>query len=126
MDYEHLNEEIAADVYIMVRQDSTKPDDQIKVDIDNISRQLVSLFDKEKITWLDNVPHSLRLKCPVANEYSVTLGVPDASTIKDGAYFAVVSRFIGKQPTNTEALRFAQHKAWVAKFERGDPAQKSE
>ncbi|THH16889.1 hypothetical protein EW146_g3821 [Bondarzewia mesenterica] len=99
VDYEHLNEEIAADVYIMVPRDSTMSDEQIKADIDNMSWFLAQM---------------LRCKGVLGDA-----GRPEASTIKEGAYFAIVSRFTGKQPTDTKALRSAQHQAWVAKFEGG-------
>ena len=118
VDYEHLNEEIAADVYVMVPKNLEKPEQEIKGDVDNISRTLVSLFQSQDITWSMNVPSAIRRKLAVANEYSVTLSTPDVSMVKPGAYFAIVSRFIGKQPSLAQALRSAQHQAWVANFEQ--------
>jgi hypothetical protein len=114
VDYEYLNEEIAADVYVVVPMDSKKPEQQIRTDVDNISQTLVSLFQSQNITWSMNVPSAIRRKLAVAAEYSITLGMPDASMVKPGAYFAIVSRFISKQPT----LKSAQHVAWEVSFEQ--------
>jgi hypothetical protein len=114
VDHEYLNEEIAADIYVTVPKDSQKPEQHIKADIQNISNMLVSLFQSQDITWLMNVPSAIGRRLAAA-EYSVTLGAPDASMVKSGAYFAIVSRFVGKQ---SQALKFAQHRAWEAKFEQ--------
>ena len=116
VDSEHLNEEIAADVYVMVPMDSKKSEQQVKTDIDNIGQTLVSLFQSQKITWSMNVPSTIRRKLAVAMEYSITLGMPDASTVKPGAYFVIVSRFIRKRPT----LKSTQQMAWGKEFESAD------
>lgn len=118
VDYEHLNEEIAVDIYIMVPKNSEKPTDEVKADIDNISTTLVSLFQREDITWSMNVPSAIKRKLVVATEYSVTLGMPDPAAIKPEAYFAIVSRFIGRLPSHSQTLKFAQHQAWVAHIEQ--------
>jgi hypothetical protein len=114
VDYEHLNEEIAADIYVTVPKDSNKSEQQIKRDINIISETLVPLFQSQDITWSMNVPSAIRRKLVIA-DYSVTLGPPDASMVKPGTYFAVVTRFIGKQ---SRALKFSQHEAWEVNFER--------
>jgi hypothetical protein len=113
VDYEHLNEQIAADLYVMVPVDSKKPEQQIRTDIDNISQTVVSLFQSQEITWSMNVPSTIRRKLALAAEYSITLGMPDASMVKPEAYFVIVSRFISRQPI----LKSAQHMAWEASFE---------
>ena len=114
VDNEHLNEEIAADVYLMVPKESKTPKQQIQSDIDNISNTLVSLFQSQDITWSMNVPSAVRRKLAVSQEYLVTLGIPDASMVKTGTYFSIVSRFNGRQQLH----RSAQHLAWEANFEQ--------
>jgi hypothetical protein len=115
VDYEHINEEIAADIYVMVpsKKDFNKLEQQIKQDIDYISQTLVSLFQSQDITWSMNVPSAIRRKLVVAEQYSVTLGPPDACMVIPGAYYVIVSRFVGRQPSSSSApLKFAQHEAW--------------
>jgi hypothetical protein len=116
VDYEHLNEEIAADIYITVPRHSKKPEQQIKADIDNISKMIVSLFQSQELTWSMNVLSTIRRKMTVG-EYSVTLSAPDTCMVKPGTYFVIVSRFVGKQPPQSQALRFGGHKVWEANFE---------
>lgn len=115
VDYEHLNEEIAADIYVTVPKDSKKPERQIKTDIDNISKTLVSLFQSQDVTWSMNVQSAIRRNLAVG-EYSVTLSAPDTSMVKPGTYFVIISRFVGKKPLQSQALRFGGHEVWEANF----------
>jgi hypothetical protein len=100
VDYEHLNEEIAADIYVTVHKDSEKPVQQIKADIDHICQIVVSLFQTQEITWLMNVPSIIAQKLATA-EYLVTLGAPEISMVKPGSYLGIVSRFVGKQTSQS-------------------------
>ena len=115
VNYCNLNEEIAADIYVTVPKDSNIPEQQIKPDIDNISKMLVSLFQIQDITWSMNVPSAIRRNLAVAQYYSVTLGPPDAAVVKPRTYHAIVSRFVGGQQAQTGTL---QHETWGVNFER--------
>jgi hypothetical protein len=65
-----------------------------------------------------NVLSTIRRKM-VAGEYSVTLSAPDTCMVKPGTYFVIVSRFVGKQPPQSQGIRFAGHTVWEANFEEG-------
>ncbi|KAK7051048.1 hypothetical protein VNI00_005160 [Paramarasmius palmivorus] len=119
-DCDFLNEEIAADIYITVPDNSETASDSWKTDIDGIADKLVEEFnaaDKDKgIDWNDNVPHAIQRKYPTADIYSVTLGCPDTDLVKEGAYFSIVSRFVSNLPTNTRSRLLVLNNAYMKKF----------
>ncbi|KAK7013215.1 hypothetical protein R3P38DRAFT_3207165 [Favolaschia claudopus] len=103
IDYTALNEPIAADMYVVARDDT---DSQEAVEA--IAKKLVSTLQSGKIRWSDNVVHELKLFEPkVVQKYSVTLGVPES--VADGAKFAVICRFTGP----TDAVKRDTRAAWL-------------
>lgn len=105
IDYKHLNQEAAFDIYIVAPNTSS----QSKVKLDLLARQVVQLFEEKqeqagpKISWASNVPEAIRKHLDVPRDYNVTLGVPPLDI---QAAFVVVSRFIGlsKIPINSKTV----------------------
>ncbi|KAK7051049.1 hypothetical protein VNI00_005161 [Paramarasmius palmivorus] len=122
-DCDFLNEEIAADIYITVPANPTTAPEIWKTDIDGIADKLVEEFsaaEDKGIDWNDNVPHAIRRKYPTAESYSVTLGLPDAESVKEGAYFSIVSRFVSNLPTNTRSRLLVLNNAYMKQFSIAD------
>lgn len=113
VDYDFLNQEISADIYITSRWHHSNEEEQ--QEIDEIAKNLVDFFAKGKITWTDNVVHALHNLVPLSQRYSVTLGVP-VPLPQEGTYFAIVSRFVCQQSSNRRVQSLAMNQEWIAKL----------
>lgn len=101
VDFAHLNEEAAADIYV-VAPPSNVAAEAVKEDLVVVADRVVELFQKGEIVWMDNVVNTIIKLCPSAKRYEVTLGVPEGGLI-DREY-VVLSRFLGRVRAENAAV----------------------
>ncbi|KAF8324114.1 PLP-dependent transferase [Clavulina sp. PMI_390] len=98
VDFTHLNEEAAADIYVMASSDAEK--EATKDDLTTAARRIVQLFKAGDIVWTDNVVNSIYKKYPQAKQYQVSLGVPEGGL--NNCEHVVLSRFLGRAGAESE------------------------
>ncbi|VDB83367.1 unnamed protein product [Peniophora sp. CBMAI 1063] len=114
IDYGFLNQEIAADVYIVASDPASGSDPQDHAD------DLVTAFHNGNIEWTDNVvvafgKYAKEIGNPLPDDVTVTLGVPE-SLPGDDARFAIVSRFVCKQSSDPAMRSLVWGQEWAKKF----------
>ena len=116
VDYDFLNQEIAADVYIVAPSKSGGASSTVIV----LANDLVNAFRTGDIEWTDNVVVAFGKYLenhghPLPEGFSVTLGIPVPLPSEDVA-FAIVSRFVCTQPASATMQSLARGQAWADKF----------
>ncbi|VDB87312.1 unnamed protein product [Peniophora sp. CBMAI 1063] len=118
VDYAFLNQEMAADVYIVAPASSAHGSETVRT----LAGYLVQAFRTGEIEWTGNVVVAFnkyleKRQHSLPTGYSITLGVPTSLPKEVGSYkFVVVSRFVCKQPSSARSQSFARGQTWAEKY----------
>lgn len=136
VDYEHINQEIAEDVYIIAKHVHANDLPPGLLNAQAVAKRLFDFIHDGTIAWTDNVPHALALNIKaqdlpqrpsVMDYFYVTLGAPDG--VEFGSDFCIVSRLTrrktqrGSEPRaeeiRAEKMRFQDHFEYLKVFKSG-------
>ena len=87
IDFDVINSDAASEIYV------SSPSPAVTPEIEELANKVVSLFQKQKILWDDNIANAVYRLCPKAKRYDVTLG-----SRVDGHFggdVKAISRFVG-------------------------------